>query len=66
MKKIFLSIVAYVAPFVALADGGYGSMMPWGWGMMGGGNFFMFLAMIVWLVVGVLAAIWLWQHIDRK
>ncbi|HXK31474.1 MAG TPA: hypothetical protein VJZ94_01905 [Candidatus Paceibacterota bacterium] len=37
-----------------------------GWGMMSGGSVFDWLSSLVWLVVGVLAAVWLWQHIDRK
>jgi len=65
MKKIIFASL-FALPFVAFANTGYGYTMPWGWGMMGGGNLFMFLAMIVWLVVGVLAAVWLWQHISKK
>lgn len=65
MKKIIFASL-FALPFIAFANVGYSYMMPWGWGMMGGGNVFMFLALVVWLVVGVLAAIWLWQHIDRK
>jgi len=39
---------------------GYG-MMDWGggWGLFGS------LSSLVWLVVGVLAAVWLWQQIKR-
>ena len=66
MKKIFFASLLAL-PFIAFANFGSDyTMMPWGWGMMGGGNIFMFLAFVVWLVVGVLAAIWLWQHIDKK
>ena len=65
MKKIFFASLLAL-PFIAFANTGYGYMMPWGWGRMGGGNGFMFLALVVWLVVGVFAAIWLWQHIDKK
>ena len=45
---------------------GYG--LNYGYGFMGGwgGGAIMWLACIVWTVVGVLAAIWLWQQINRK
>lgn len=37
-----------------------------GWGMMDGGwGWFMGIILVVWLVVGVLAAIWLWQKIKK-
>ncbi|MBI3020108.1 MAG: hypothetical protein HYY60_02180 [Parcubacteria group bacterium] len=64
MKKIFFaSLLALPAIVFANFGGDYAG----GWGMMGGGgNIFMSLAFVVWLVVGVLAAVWLWQHIDRK
>jgi hypothetical protein len=43
---------------------GYGGL---GYGMMGGyGGVLSSLTFFVFLVVGVLAAIWLWQHIDKK
>ncbi len=43
---------------------GYGEL---GYGMMGGwGGVFVGLTWIIWLVVGIFAAIWLWQHIDKK
>jgi hypothetical protein len=41
----------------------------WGWGGMmgswGGWGWLMSLTMLVWLVVGILAAIWLWKHIKK-
>lgn len=40
-----------------------------GYGMMGygGGSMaFMFAGGLVWTVVGVLAAVWLWQNINKK
>ena len=56
--------------------GGYGNQQQ-SWGMMdwGSGGFstgvgawvwFMFLLMVVWLVVGVLAAAWLFKQIQKK
>lgn len=33
---------------------GFGTFMSFGW-----------LGSLVWLVVGVLAAVWLWQHIKK-
>lgn len=34
--------------------------------MWGGGGIFFPLAGIVWLIVGIFAAIWLWQQITKK
>ena len=39
---------------------GYGPM----WG--GGGSWLFPLTWLVWLIVGILAAIWLWQHIKKE
>lgn len=44
-------------------DWGYGMMGSWG---AGGFGVLMWIICLVWLVVGVLAAIWLWQRIKRK
>lgn len=42
---------------------GYGN---WGYGMMDGGwGWAMGLTWLVWLVVGILAAVWLWKHIKK-
>ena len=39
----------------------------WGYDMMGGGGAgLMTLSGFVWLIVGVLAAVWLWQQITKK
>ena len=41
----------------------------WGYGMMGGygyGGILPVLLCSVWLIVGVLVAVWLWQHINKK
>ncbi len=66
MKKIFIiaGTLALVAPFVASAGmmGGDG----YGYGMMGFGGGFMLITWIVWLTVGILAAIWLWKQINKK
>ena len=68
MKKILIAM-AFFFPALVFANWDYGVMSGWGmmdgWGMMGGGVFGG-LSSLVWLVVGVLAAIWLWQHIDKK
>lgn len=39
-----------------------------GYGMMGGwgGGIWMTLLWSVWLIVGILIIVWLWQHIDKK
>lgn len=74
MKTFYMFATALLAimPTLALANGvheeGYGSMMQ-GWGgMMAGGlwGVFAFLTWIVWLTVGVLAMIWLWNNIAKK
>lgn len=42
-------------------------MNGFGQGFMGGGGSFFFAATwLVWLVVGILAAIWLWKQINKK
>ena len=66
MKKIsFLAKLAVLAlPFSVFADG-YG-MMDWGYGMMGGFGYLAGLTWIVWTLVGIFAAIWLWQQINKK
>lgn len=41
--------------------------MDWGGGM-GVGNFWFFVAalnLVVWLVVGILAGVWLWKKINK-
>ena len=60
-------------PLFALANGTDGDF---GWGMMRGGmmggyggffgGFFMLAYSTIFLVLGVLAIIWIWQHIDKK
>lgn len=56
-------------PILAFADwsnygGGYG-MMGYGGGMNGFG-FFMVAGGIIWTIVGILVAVWLWQQINKK
>ncbi|MEK7148373.1 MAG: hypothetical protein AAB770_00480 [Patescibacteria group bacterium] len=53
--------LAILAPALASADGGTGMM-----GYGGGMETFMFTSSIVWTVVGILAAVWLWQNISKK
>lgn len=43
--------------------GGWGQNLPW-WG--GVGSWFISLLWLVWLIVGILAAIWLWKQINKK
>ena len=68
MKKVFLAL-AFLSPLAVLANGadadyGWGMMR---WGMMGGyGGFFMIAYSLIFLILGVLAIVWLWQHIDKK
>ncbi|MEK7652648.1 MAG: hypothetical protein AAB334_01740 [Patescibacteria group bacterium] len=79
---LYLYPILFFIPSVVLADGrymmdfdsvgGYGGWGGWGgWGgMMGGGGFFwslfMVLIPVVWLIVGILAIIWLWEKINKK
>lgn len=70
MKKIIYSIlgVAVLSPSIASAcieDFGvrYGMMG----GYYGGGlSTFMAMGGIVWIMVGILAGVWLWQNINKK
>lgn len=71
MKKILytLSGLLLAVPAIASAQYGYG----YGNNMMGYqnhavewiGSLFV-ICIVVWTVVGVLAAVWLWQHISKK
>ncbi len=66
MKKT-LSIataLALVAPFVASANIMGGD--EYGYEMMGIHGVFMLITWAVWLIVGILTAIWLWKHINKK
>ena len=76
MKKIIFIFVIFTASFLPLAVGactddfdyGFGSgmmnMMGFGGGF-GSFNFFGWLSSIVWLVVGIFAAVWLWRQIKK-
>lgn len=68
MKKILHIVLGIVlsAPIVASAQYGYGyNMMGYQGGMSGFGTF-MAIGGVVWTIVGVLAIVWLWQHIEKK
>lgn len=69
MKTIATAVVgiALSAPLLASAywGDGYG-MMGYGYGMMDGVGFLGGFGCIVWTIVGILAAIWLWQNINKK
>ncbi|QQG46522.1 MAG: hypothetical protein HYY55_01605 [Candidatus Niyogibacteria bacterium] len=68
MKKIILALAA-LSPFAVLANGADVSgwnMMPWSMMGYGWGGFFMFAYSTIFLIVGVLVIVWLWQHIDKK
>lgn len=63
---------------LGMMEGGWGgsfggknnnSMMNWGYGfnvLAGAWLWLIFLSLIVWLIVGILAAIWLWKKIQEK
>ncbi len=70
MKTITYAIlgITAVSPFVASAcadevfsRGMYGMM-----GYGGGAGFFMVAGGLVWVGVGILACVWLWQNINKK
>lgn len=70
MKTITYTLLGFIAtgPLLASAQGyNFG-----GYGMMGyerGGEGVMFLlaaCTIVWTIVGILAGVWLWQHVNKK
>ncbi len=69
-KLIFtLSISLFALPALAVGAHGEGvDMMSWG-GMMGVGGWWSWiivLCSLVWLVVGILAAVWIWKQIVKK
>lgn len=80
MKKLLILVLSVtVLPVFALAhtdstysDEGSFHMMDWhmgnGGGMMGTGvfGFLAILTWLVWLAVGTLAIVWLWQKINKK
>ncbi len=66
MIKFTMIGLALLVPALASAcfedwGGGYGMM-----GYGGGAGFFMVAGGLVWIVVGILAGVWLWQNISRK
>lgn len=70
MKTITYTIfgITAVSPFIASAciesfggHSGYGMM-----GYGGGAGFFMVAGGLVWVGVGILACVWLWQNINKK
>ena len=51
-------VSAYICDFDGLRYG----MMGYG----GGASFFMVAGGLVWVIVGILAGVWLWQNINKK
>ncbi|MBI2507063.1 MAG: hypothetical protein HYW09_00425 [Candidatus Niyogibacteria bacterium] len=67
LKSILTAVLT--VPFFASANGADVSgwnMMPWGMMGYGWGGFFMFAYSTIFLIIGVLIIVWLWQHIDKK
>jgi hypothetical protein len=73
MKKITYTVLglAILMPAITYAcfsewglNGGY-EMMGYGGGM-GSFGLFAVMAWSVWIVVGILACVWLWQNINKK
>lgn len=65
--------LAGAAPMLASAAwGNYGDgygmygMTGYGGAITGGFGFFMVAGCLAWTVVGILAAVWLWQQINKK
>lgn len=71
MKTILttvLGLMVSMPAFTFAAYGNYGDgygMMGYGGGM-GGFGFFMIAGGLIWTVVGILVAVWLWQQINKK
>ncbi|MEK7459969.1 MAG: hypothetical protein AAB628_00230 [Patescibacteria group bacterium] len=64
MKKILGTVFSlmFVIPMIASANMGDG----YGYEMMSSLGGFMILTWLVWFIVGILAAVWLWQQISKK
>ncbi|MDP4001252.1 MAG: hypothetical protein Q8P83_03355 [bacterium] len=77
MKKIILSLFVYLlsVPVLVSAHGDevhsdelmYSDTIP-GFHMFGSGAFswFGYVMAVIWLVIGVLVIVWLWQKINKK
>ena len=69
MKKILFLTVAILTPILTSACFGV-DYYDRGYGMMGSGyggpGFLMTAIGLVWLTVGILAGVWLWQNINKK
>jgi hypothetical protein len=70
MKRFLVTTLfaVFAVPIAVGANGVEDGYMHWG-GMMGGGGFgfgIFTLLYLVWLIVGIFAAIWLWQQITKK
>jgi hypothetical protein len=65
MIKIILTTAILIVPALASACFG-GSGYQYGMMGYGGGSIFMILGGTVWVIVGILAGVWLWQNINRK
>ena len=79
MKKYILILPVFLIalPWFAFAHGIGGlsddtsSIDMMRWGMIGGGwfglwTFIVMLGVLVWLIVGILAAVWLWRQISKN
>ena len=63
-NNLLIGIIIAVVVFLILGMSGFGGMMGGYGGFFGG--FFMLAYSTIFLVLGVLAIIWFWQHIDKK
>ncbi|OHA84397.1 MAG: hypothetical protein A2937_01505 [Candidatus Yonathbacteria bacterium RIFCSPLOWO2_01_FULL_47_33b] len=71
MKTIFSIVIglAVMTPTLASAcfsNGGFERYGMMGYGYGGGAHVFMVAGGLVWIVVGILAGVWLWQQINKK
>lgn len=70
MKTITYAVLGLIVFVPALASACFSASNLGGrYGMMGyggGAHFFIGIAGLVWTIVGVLAATWLWQNINKK
>ena len=71
MKIIIYTILGLAITVPSFASACFGDLdgSRYGYGMMGyggGASFFMVAGGLVWVVVGILAGVWLWQNINKK
>lgn len=65
--KLYIFVLGFLALPVFVSA--HNEMMNWGGGFniwTGAWVWLIFLSIIIWVIVGILAAVWLWQQIKKK